>query len=175
MHEQAELSATTETALGTSPSGQIQQRRSPAFVRRRASPRVRQGPSFARNAGGSSSPHSLDASPGPERTLAHPHAAFASAPVPAGRPPDTLPNLYAGTLRGRHRPDRKGGRTAPAALRTTGIRRSIETTRTSSSTRCTPRTRTRHKTASAPWRHHLRRRRDSHTACAWTRARWRTS
>ncbi len=35
--------------------------------------------------------------------------------------------------------------------------------------------RTRHRTASAPRRDHLRRRRDSHTACSCTRARWRTS
>ena len=58
-----------------------------------------------------------------------------------------------------------------SATRRTCVNRSIETTSTSCSTRSTPRTRTRHMTASAPFRAHLRRRRDSHAACSRTRAR----
>jgi hypothetical protein len=63
----------------------------------------------------------------------------------------------------------------PAATRRTCVKRSIETTRTSCSTRSTPRARTRHITPRAPLRAHLRRRRDSHPACSRTRARWRPS
>ena len=48
----------------------------------------------------------------------------------------------------------------PAATRRTCVKRSIETTRTSCSTRSTPRARTTHMTPRAPLRAHLRRRRD---------------
>ncbi len=63
----------------------------------------------------------------------------------------------------------------PPATRRTCVNRSMDTTMTSRSTRSTPRTRTRHMTARAPFRAHLRRRRDSHPACSRTRARWRSS
>jgi hypothetical protein len=52
--------------------------------------------------------------------------------------------------RSRQPPDRVSGRLLAAARRR-GVSRSIETTSTSSSMRSTPRIRTRHSTASAPW------------------------
>ena len=69
------------------------------------------------------------------------------------------------------------GASAPVAVATrrTCANRSTETTRTPCSTRSTPRARTVHTTPRAPLRAHLRRRRDSHTACSRTRARWRES
>ena len=67
-------------------------------------------------------------------------------------------------------PDRASGH-IPAATRRRAVRRSIETTRTSCSRRSTPHIRTRHRTASAPWRDHLRRLRNNHAACSCTRAR----
>lgn len=62
-------------------------------------------------------------------------------------------------------------RPIPAARRRTYVNRSMETTRTSCSTRSRPRARTRHRTPSAPLRAHLRRRRDSQATCSRTRAR----
>jgi hypothetical protein len=60
----------------------------------------------------------------------------------------------------------------PTALRSTGISRSMETTRTFCSSRWTPRARTTQITGTAPRRHQCRRRRDVHAACSRTRARW---
>jgi hypothetical protein len=51
-----------------------------------------------------------------------------------------------------------GRRWVPAAVRSAAGRRAIETTRTPASTRSHPRSRTTHRTGSAPWRHQRRRR-----------------
>jgi hypothetical protein len=72
-------------------------------------------------------------------------------------------------------PDEGGSGRIPAATRRACVKRSIETIRTSCSTRSTPHARTRHMTPGAPLRAHRRRRRDSHTACSRARARWRPS
>ena len=81
-----------------------------------------------------------------------------------------------GGRRSRRVPSSSAGLPSPrTALRSTGISRSIETTRTFCSSRWTPRARTRQTTGTAPRRHHRRRRRDSHAACSRTRARCRSS
>ncbi len=72
-------------------------------------------------------------------------------------------------------PDEGGSGRIPAATRRACVKRSIETIRTSCSTRSTPHARTRHMTPRAPLRAHRRRRRDSQAACSRTRARWRWS
>jgi len=88
------------------------------------------------------------------------------------RPP---PSAEARSPRTRRSAAGGGSGRIPAAARSTCVKRSIETTRTSCSTRSTPRARTRHMMPRAPLRAHRRRRRDSHAACSRTRARWRPS
>ena len=90
----------------------------------------------------------------------------------AGFRSDRLPRRRRGRVAAPDRAlDGTSGR-IPAAARSTCVKRSIETTRTSCSTSSTPRARTRQMMPRAPPRAHLRRRRDSHVACSRTRARW---
>ena len=93
----------------------------------------------------------------------------------AGLRSDRLPRRRRGRLAPAGRSLEGASGRIPAAARSTCVKRSIETIRTSCSTRSTPRARTRHMTPRVPLRAHLRRRRDSHAACSRTRARWRPS